>query len=326
MAHAHPPSDRPPSRMLLAGTRGSPLAVWQAEFFLARLAELPAAVRGEASFARHEIRTTGDATQAANTRLADVGGKGMFAKEIHEALLDGRVDFAVHSLKDLETELPRGIVLAATLAREDARDALVLPAGAAVGADPFAALAQGALVGSSSLRRQAQMLHVRPDLRFGTLRGNVATRIGRVRDADFGATLLAIAGMKRLGLGGEAAALLDPAVMLPAACQGIVGITVREGDAALMAMLAAVRDADSWDMAMAERAVLGALDGSCRTPIGAHARLAADGTLHLEGLVARGDGTFLLRRSMAGDRREAARLGAELGASLRADTPRDVLA
>jgi hydroxymethylbilane synthase len=325
MAHAHPPSGSSPSRTLLAGTRGSPLAVWQAEFFVARVAELPEPVRGGAVFRRHEIRTTGDATQAAGTRLADVGGKGMFAKEIHEALLDGRVDVAVHSLKDLETELPRGIVLAATLAREDARDALILPQ-AVTAAEGLAGLPQGALVGSSSLRRQAQMLHLRPDLRFATLRGNVAGRIGRVRGGDFGATLLAMAGLKRLGLGHEAAAVLEPQVMLPAACQGIVGVTVREGDERLVALLAGVRDAESWDMAMAERGVLGALDGSCRTPIGAHARIGADGVLHLEGLVARGDGSFLLRRSIAGDRRDAARLGAELGARLRAEAPRDVLA
>lgn len=320
MAHAHPPSGSSPPRTLLAGTRGSPLAVWQAEFFVARMA----AAQGDLAFRRHEIRTTGDATQAANTRLADVGGKGMFAKEIHEALLDGRVDVAVHSLKDLETELPRGIVLACTLPREDARDALVLPEGAA--GEGLDGLPQGALVGSSSLRRQAQLLHWRPDLRFATLRGNVAGRIGRVRRGDFAATLLAIAGMKRLGLGHEAAAVLAPELVLPAACQGIVGITAREGDAALVGLLASVRDAESWDVATAERSLLGALDGSCRTPIGAHARVLADGSLRLDGLVARADGTFVLRRSIAGDRRDAARLGAELGASLRADAPRDVLA
>ncbi len=324
-----PEGQRPPPHArplpLRVGTRGSPLALWQTRFFLARLSRFCPVLRDMDVFEEHAIRTTGDATQAANTRLADLGGKGLFAKEIHEALLDRRIDFAVHSLKDLETALPPGIVLACTLVREDARDALVLPQGVTAD-DPIAALPQGALVGSSSLRRQAQLLHLRPDLRFGTLRGNVARRIERVRNGDFGATLLAIAGMKRLGLEGEAAALLDPAIMLPAACQGIVGITVRADDVELAAMLGGIEDADARAVSGAERALLAALDGSCRTPIGGHAKLLEDGQLHLTGLVARSDGSFLLRRSIVGGRKEAERLGAELGASLRADSPRDIFA
>lgn len=328
MAHAHPPL-RPSSHArplpLRVGTRGSPLALWQTRFFLRLLSGLCPVLRDMEVFEEHVIRTTGDATQEANTRLSDLGGKGLFAKEIHEALSDRRIDFAVHSLKDLETELPPGIVLACTLVREDAREALILPAAGPV-ADPIAALPRGALIGTSSLRRQAQLLHLRPDLRFGVLRGNVARRIERVRNSDFGATLLALAGMKRLGLEGEAAALLDPAIMLPAACQGIVGITVRADDAELRAMLSAIEDADAKAVSRAERALLAALDGSCRTPIGGYARLLEDGQLHLTGLVARGDGSFLLRRSLSGPRGEAERLGAELGASLRADAPRDIFA
>ena len=199
MAHAHPQS-RPPiiprgharPLPLRVGTRGSPLALWQTRYFLRRLSGLCPVLRDMEVFEEHVIRTTGDATQEANTRLADLGGKGLFAKEIHEALSDRRIDFAVHSLKDLETELPPGIVLACTLVREDARDALILPQGGTV-ADGIAALPRGALLGSSSLRRQAQLLHLRPDLRFGVLRGNVARRIERVRNGDFGATLLALA-------------------------------------------------------------------------------------------------------------------------------------
>jgi hydroxymethylbilane synthase len=324
MAHAHPPSHSRPLP-LRVGTRGSPLALWQTRYFLRLLSGLCPVLRDMEVFEEHVIRTTGDATQEANTRLADLGGKGLFAKEIHEALADRRIDFAVHSLKDLETELPPGIVLACTLAREDAREALVLPAGVAA-PDPIAALPQGALIGTSSLRRQAQLLHLRPDLRFGVLRGNVARRIERVRNGDFGATLLALAGMKRLGLEGEAAALLDPAIMLPAACQGIVGITVREDDVELRAMLSAIEDADARAVSRAERSLLAALDGSCRTPIGGYARILEDGRLHLTGLVARGDGSFVLRRSLAGGRGDAERLGAELGASLRADSPRDIFA
>jgi hydroxymethylbilane synthase len=326
MAHAHPqshPHNRP--LPLRVGTRGSPLALWQTRYFLRLLSGLCPVLRDMEVFEEHVIRTTGDATQEANTRLSDLGGKGLFAKEIHEALADRRIDFAVHSLKDLETELPPGIVLACTLVREDAREALILPLAEPV-ADPIAALAQGALIGTSSLRRQAQLLHLRPDLRFATLRGNVARRIERVRHGDFAATLLAVAGMKRLGLDGEAAALLDPAIMLPAACQGIVGITVRADDVELRAMLSAIEDADAKAVSHAERGLLAALDGSCRTPIGGYARLLDDGRLHLTGLVARADGSFLLRRSLAGARDDADRLGAELGASLRADSPRDIFA
>ncbi len=330
MAQAHPPSTRPPPHArplpLRVGTRGSPLALWQTRFFLQRLSGLCPVLRDMDVFEEHAIRTTGDATQAAGTRLADLGGKGLFAKEIHEALLDRRIDFAVHSLKDLETDLPAGIVLACTLVREDAREALILPGAAPAGGHPLDGLPQGTLVGSSSLRRQAQLLHLRPDLRFATIRGNVATRIERVRNGDFGATLLALAGMKRLGLEHEAALVLGPELMLPAACQGIVGITVRADDSELRAMLSAIEDADARAVSRAERALLAALDGSCRTPIGGYAQLLDDGRLHLTGLVARADGTFLLRRSLTGDRQDAERLGAELGASLRADTPRDILA
>lgn len=320
-----PPHARP--LPLRVGTRGSPLALWQTRYFLQRLTTFCPVLRAMDVFEEHAIRTTGDATQAAGTRLADLGGKGLFAKEIHEALLDRRVDFAVHSLKDLETDLPPGIVLAGTLVREDAREALILPAGTVVDPqNPLASLPKGVLVGSSSLRRQAQLLHLRPDLRFGTIRGNVATRIERVRTGDFGATLLALAGMKRLGLEGEAAAVLGPELVLPAACQGIVGVTVRADDVELRAMLAGIEDADARAVSRAERALLAALDGSCRTPIGGYAKLLEDGQLHLTGLVAREDGSFLLRRAITGARGDAERLGRELGASLRADTPRDILA
>lgn len=338
MATAHPSPGRLSARShdqrplpLRVGTRGSPLALWQTRFFLARLSGFCPVLRDMEVFEEHAIRTTGDATQAAGTRLADLGGKGLFAKEIHEALADQRIDFAVHSLKDLETELPAGIVLACTLVREDARDALILPVPVTAGDVPLDCLAldclpRGALIGTSSLRRQAQLAHLRPDLRFDTIRGNVGGRIERIRRGDFGATLLALAGMKRLGLEHEAGLVLDPALMLPAACQGIVGVTVRADDAALRAMLAAIEDPDASAVSTAERALLAALDGSCRTPIGGHATVEADGQLRLTGLVARADGSFLLRRAISGHRSDAARLGAELGRSLRADTPRDILA
>ena len=335
MAHAHPPSGQPAIRQrppaharplpLRVGTRGSPLALWQTRFFLQRLSGFCPVLRDMDVFEEHPIRTTGDASQAAGTRLADLGGKGLFAKEIHVALLDRRIDFAVHSLKDLETELPPGIMLACTLVREDARDALILPAPAVPGAAPLDCLPHGALIGTSSLRRQAQLAHLRPDLRFDTIRGNVGGRIERIRRGDFGATGLALAGMKRLGLEDEVGLVLDPSLMLPAACQGIVGITVRADDIELCTMLSAIEDPDASAVSRAERALLAALDGSCRTPIGGHATIEADDQLRLTGLVARADGSFLLRRAITGDRADAARLGSELGASLRADTPRDIL-
>ena len=331
MNNAHPPQAAQPrvapharELPLKVGTRASPLALVQTRDFLSTLRHFCPVLRSMDVFEEHAIRTTGDIVQ--DRPLAEIGGKGLFAKEIHEALADGRVDFAVHSLKDLETELPPGIVLACTLRREDSRDALILAPkyGTPDPADPYALLPQGALIGSSSVRRQAQMLHVRPDLQFQLLRGNVQRRLDRVHQGDFDATLLALAGLRRLGLSARASIAIDTSIMLPAACQGIVGITVRADDEELRAMLGGIEDPNAHSVATAERALLAELDGSCRTPIGGHARVEVDGTLHLTGLVARADGTFLLRRDLSGPRADAARLGHELGASLRMDSPRDI--
>ncbi len=305
------------------GTRASPLALVQTRAFLARLSGFCPVLRGMDVFEEHQIRTTGDMVQ--DRRLAEIGGKGLFAKEIHEALAEGRIDFAVHSLKDLETDLPDGIVLACTLKREDARDALILPPGQqAAAGDPYGGLKFGALVGSSSVRRQAQMLHVRPDLRFATLRGNVQTRLTKLAGGACDATLLAYAGLRRLGLAEAASVVLEPEVMLPAACQGIVGVTVRADDGELRELLAAIEDREARAVSLAERGLLDALDGSCRTPIGGYARVMADGRLHLSGLVAREDGTFLLQRSGICAVGEAERLGRAMGAELRADSPADL--
>ncbi len=323
---------KPHSRSLplRAGTRASPLALVQTRFFLRLLAAACPALgdgnRGGTAFEEHPIRTTGDRVQ--DRRLAEIGGKGLFAKEIHEALADGTVDFAVHSLKDLETELPAGIILACTLKREDARDALILGphCPAPDPAAPFDCLPSGALVGTSSVRRQAQLLHTRPDLVIGPIRGNVQTRLDKLAAGECAASLLALAGLKRLNLADKASVVLDPEAMVPAAGQGIVGITVRESDADLREMLAAIEDPDAKAVATAERAMLAELDGSCRTPIGGYARLLPNGELHLTGLVARADGSFLLKRAAHGAAADAARIGAELGASLRADSPRDIFA
>ncbi|MFZ6761516.1 MULTISPECIES: hydroxymethylbilane synthase [Acetobacterales] len=309
---------------LRVGTRGSPLALWQTRTFLDRILHFCPVLRNAKAFEEHVITTSGDRIQ--DRRLADIGGKGLFAKEIHEALLDRRIDFAVHSLKDLETEMPPGIVLACTMTREDARDALVLREGLApaAGDGPFDAIPAGALIGTASLRRQAQLLHARPDLRVEIIRGNVNSRLAKLAGGAYDGTLLALAGLRRLGLEGHATRLLDAEAMVPAAGQGIVGITVRAGDEELHELLAGIEDRVARAVSRAERALLAALDGSCRTPIGGHARLLPDGTLFLTGLVARPDGSFLLKRGLGGAASEAERLGRALGDSLRADSPADL--
>ena len=322
------PPHTPPVKQgqpLKVGTRGSPLARQQTATFIALLRQICPALGRTEMFDEHIITTTGDAVQ--NRPLAEIGGKGLFAKEIHEALAERRIDFAVHSLKDLETVLPRGIALACTLKREDARDVLILPPGTQVDpADPYGALANGANIGSASVRRQAQLKYARPDLNFSLLRGNVGTRLAKVENREVDATLLAYAGLRRLGLAEKASVVLSTEQMVPSACQGIVGITVRTDDVKLHELLAAIEDPEAKAVATAERALLLALDGSCRTPIGGYARLMEDGALHLTGLVARADGSFLLQRSATGPVAEAEALGRELGRELKRDSPPDIFA
>ncbi len=314
------------ARPLRVGTRPSPLALIQTRGFIALFRSTGATLRDREGVQEVVIRTTGDTVQ--DRRLADIGGKGLFAKEIHEALAGHRIDCAVHSLKDLETALPSGIVLACVLSREDARDALILrttPAGPTDPMHPFAALPAGAIVGTASLRRQAQLLHARPDLHVTMLRGNVQTRLDKLAAGTADATMLAMAGLRRLDLAHHAAVAIDPDVVVPAAGQGIVGITVRADDTELRTLLASMADTEASCTADAERSLLAALDGSCRTPIGAHARCDANGMLHLTGLLARADGTYLDRRRLSGPTTDAVRLGSELGAALRTDAPADVL-
>jgi hydroxymethylbilane synthase len=324
----HIPNVKPHRRglPLKLGTRGSPLARAQTANFLAQLSHFCPVLKGLNVFEEHIITTTGDAVQ--DRPLAEIGGKGLFAKEIHEALAERKIDFAVHSLKDLETVLPPGITLACTLKREDARDVLILPEhqGGLDPSDPYAALAPGAVIGSASVRRQAQLKHARPDVNFVLFRGNVGTRLKKIDAGEVSATLLAYAGLKRLQLEHRASLPLNTELMVPAACQGIVGITIRSEDTELQALLAAIEDPEAKAVATAERALLAALDGSCRTPIGGHARLMEDGDLHITGLVAREDGSFLLKRSLTGAREDAERLGQELGLSLKADSPADIFA
>ncbi len=305
---------------LRAGTRGSALALWQTRAFLRALEAVCPPLRAPGALTECVIGVTGDAIQ--DRPLAAIGGKGLFAKEIHEALLDGRIDVAVHSLKDLDTALPPGVTIACTLAREDARDALVLgrpyEPGAALG---LGALPRGAAVGTCSVRRQAQLLHARPDLRIVPMRGNVQTRLRKLAEGQCDGTTLAFAGLKRLGLESTAHVLFEPEEMLPAAGQGIIAVTVRSDDHELMTMLDAMADPEAKAAGRAERALLAVLDGTCSTPIGSHARLLPGGKLRLTGLIASPDGRFLARRSLAGAAEDATRIGVELGMELRAACP-----
>jgi hydroxymethylbilane synthase len=299
---------------LRIGTRGSPLALAQAETVRGLLA--PSALEARAGIRPRDadivvIKTSGD--QLLDRTLADAGGKGLFTKEIDEALLAGRVDLAVHSLKDVPTWLPDGIVLAAILEREDPRDAFISRK-----ARRLFDLPMGARVGTASLRRQAQILHRRPDLKVALLRGNVQTRLRKLDEGAIDATLLALAGLKRLGRADVATAILDTDEMLPAPGQGAIAVACRTGDGALRERLRDLDHPASRDAVAAERAMLEVLDGSCRTPIAALARVDGD-RLALKGLVAKPDGSRVVSGAREGAASDAARLGRDLGRYLRAE-------
>jgi hydroxymethylbilane synthase len=255
------------------------------------------------------IRTTGDRVQ---TRLlSEIGGKGLFTKEIEEALLDGRADLAVHSLKDMETVLPDGLAIAAVLPRDDPRDALVTRDGSGL-----AELPKGARVGTASLRRRAQLLRRRPDLDVQPIRGNVDTRLRKLADGETDALVLALCGLERLGTAGSASEILSPEIMLPAVGQGALAVEGRAADSRLRELLTALNDAESAACVAAERAMLAALDGSCRTPIAGLATIAGD-LLRLDALLLSPDGTAERRSHIEGKAGDGAALGAELGARLR---------
>ena len=257
------------------------------------------------------IKTTGD--HVLDRPLSEIGGKGLFTKEIEEALFDGRIDLAVHSLKDVATVLPDGLDLAAVLPREDVRDALI--AGPLTGLDQ---LPEGAVVGSSSLRRRAQLLALRPDLQVVNLRGSVQTRMTRVANGDIHATLLAMAGLNRLGRADAASAPIATDALLPAVAQGAIACEIRADDDATRALLAPLDHAETARAVTAERAFLRALDGSCRTPIAAYAHFDGD-ELAFEGLLAYPDGAKLWRARRRGPAAEAAKLGDDAGREVRAE-------
>jgi hydroxymethylbilane synthase len=306
------PNARTPLKI---GTRGSPLALAQAHETRARL--MAAHGLPEDAFEIVAIRTTGDDRTliAADRPLKEIGGKGLFTKEIEEALSAGRIDIAVHSMKDMPVLQPDGLVLDCHLPREDVRDAFVSRSFARL-----ADLPEGAVVGSSSLRRRAQLAHRRPDLRLVQFRGNVQTRLRKLDDGVAMATLLAMAGLNRLGMAEVAQEPIEPEEMLPAVAQGAIGIERRAADGRVAALLAAIHDRATGERLAAERAFLTRLDGSCETPIAGLA-LHQGGGLWLRGEILRPDGSEVI----AGERRcavaDAAEAGADLARELLAQAP-----
>jgi hydroxymethylbilane synthase len=299
-----PSADRP----LRIGTRGSPLALAQAHEARDRL--MAAHGLTADAFAIVTIKTTGD--RVLDRPLGELGGKGLFTKEIEEALLAGDIDIAVHSMKDMPAEQPDGLGITCLLPREDVRDAFVT-----LGPHTLATLPQGATVGSSSLRRRAQLRHRRPDLCLVEFRGNVQTRLRKLADAVAEATFLAMAGLRRLGMPEVARAPIEPEEMLPAVAQGAIGIEQRLDDERSSALLAPVHHVGTGHRIAAERALLRGLDGSCETPIAGLAELAGL-TLTLRGEILRPDGSISLAGTRTGSPADAAAMGADLAAELRA--------
>ena len=307
MPSSAPPDARSATVLLRIGTRGSPLALAQANEVKRRLTAVHALPAD--AVALDIIRTTGDAIR--DRPLAEAGGKGLFTKEIEEALLAGAIDIAVHSAKDMPTQLPAGLAIAAVPPREDARDVFISARAASLSELPH-----GARLGTASLRRQALALRSRGDLAVVNLRGNVETRLRKVEAGDVDATLLALAGLKRLGLAHKATAVLSVEEFLPAVGQGIIAVEARADDTRVLALLAPLRDGAAAAALCAERAFLAELDGSCRTPIAGHAAVVA-GRIDFQGLVAKPDGSVCLQTARAGPLADAARLGADAGCELR---------
>lgn len=289
---------------LRIGTRGSALALWQAEWVKKRLEELWPELRVELV----PIRTSGDKIQ--DVSLATLGGKGLFVKEIEEALLAGTVDLAVHSVKDLPGDFPQGLTLSAVPEREDARDVLITKHG-----ESLAELPTGTRVGTSSLRRQALLLHLHPGLRIEMLRGNVDTRLRKQREGVVDATVLAAAGLKRLGLTPAFSHMLDEHVFLPAIGQGALGIETRADDEDVLSLVKPLNHVASALAVAAERAFLRRMGGSCRTPLAAKGTVTED-RVHLTALIASPDGKILIRGEQEGAHHAVEYLGASLAERL----------
>lgn len=304
-----------PASPLRIGTRGSPLALAQAYETRARLIaahDLP-----EAAFEIVVIKVSGDdrAHVDIDRPLKEIGNKGLFTREIEEALLAGSIDIAVHSMKDMPTAQPDGLLLDCYLPREDVRDAFVSP-----GAASLADLPAGAVVGSSSLRRRAQLANRRPDLKLVEFRGNVQTRLKKLNEGVASATFLAMAGLNRLGLTHVARGAIEVDAMLPAVAQGCIGIERRSADTRVAGLLAAIHDTPTGQRLAAERAYLATLDGSCETPIAGLALLEG-GTLWLRGEILRPDGSEAIAGEVRGPVADAAALGASLARDLLGQAP-----
>lgn len=294
--------------LLRIGTRGSALALAQAAEVAAALAAANPELAAPGAIETVTIRTTGDKVQ--DRPLAEIGGKALFTKEIEEALRDGRIDVAVHSGKDIETFLPTGLVIAACLPREDPRDAFLSPH-----AGSLATLGRGAAIGTSSPRRTAQILHERPDLSVKPMRGNIDTRIKKLDAGDFDAAILALAGLKRLGLAGRATAIIPVEQMLPAPAQGAIALEIRAEDERAARYAASIDHAPTSICVAAERAFLAVLGGDCRTPIAALAHIE-DGAMRFRAAIFKPDGSARLAAARDGTPGEALVLAADAGRDL----------
>jgi len=294
-------------------TRRSPLALWQAEYIAAKLKRLEPDLTTELV----KIVTRGD--KILDVPLAQVGGKGLFTKEIDLALLDGRADIAVHSMKDVPTELPEGTSIRAHPKREDPRDAVATVTGGGLDTLP-----EGARIGTSSLRRVAQIRARFPTFEFTSIRGNIQTRLSRLGE-EVDAVILAAAGIRRMGLEEKMHAFIEPDELLPAVAQGTLGIQTRNADDAINALVDRLNDAETVDRTRAERAFLARLEGGCQVPIAAYATLDGDQLL-LKGLVGEVDGSRIIRRELRGPRVQAERIGRELAETVLAEGADEILA
>lgn len=293
--------------MIRLGTRGSPLALAQAREVKQRLVAAHGLAPDRIEIIA--ITTTGDRVK--EKPLAEIGGKGLFTKEIEEALLSGAIDLAVHSMKDMPARIPAGLMFPAVLPREDARDAFI-----SVRYAKFAALPQGAVIGSSSVRRTAQALRLRPDLKSVSFRGNVETRLRKINDGIADATFLACAGLNRLGLAAHITEIMGTDDMLPAVAQGIIVIETTGADSAARDLALAINDPTTMVAATCERAFLAGLDGSCQTPIAGHAKVTG-GTVSFRGQALTLDGKHVFEHAMSGSLADAAAIGREAAAQVK---------
>lgn len=298
---------------VVLGTRGSRLAMWQAEWIQSRIHD----VTSQVSVTLQRIKTSGDTIL--DVPLAAIGGKGLFIKEIEEALLREDIDLAVHSLKDVPTVLPEGLAILGVPPREDPRDVLISPKHRT-----FSNLPKGANIGTSSLRRQAQLLHHRPDLHILMLRGNVDTRLRKVREGEYDAIVLAAAGLRRMGWIDQVTEYLSPDFSLPAVGQGALGLEGRSHDTFIQEVATKLDDAPTRTVVSAERSFLSRLEGGCHVPIGAYGVLQGD-SLVLDGMVASVDGKRLIRETLTGPSSEAQVLGTRLAERILDRGGRDIL-